>query len=268
MGFDDYRRLVTPGIEGRLAALVVGQELEGLYAYAVAGGKRVRPALTLLVAEALGAGPGAALDLACSVELTHSASLVLDDIIDAHRDRRGKASIHQAQGLKMAVTTGFTLPSLALHLAARHGPRAAELLTEAWVSMCLGVLHEDDSWGLPLEERYMAIVDAKTSRLFSTAAVFGALAVGRGDLEEGLRTYGLHLGRAFQMADDLVDAAEGEGALPPTLAGEEAEVLGIARRRLPQEVALAEAAVAGVPDFVSLRAAPAEIVRLKEQELQ
>ncbi len=267
MGFDDYRRRVAPGIDGRLATLVAGQELEGLYAYAVAGGKRVRPALTLLVAEGLGAPSGAALDLACSVELTHSASLVLDDIIDAHLDRRGRASIHQAQGLKMAVTTGFTLPSVALHLAARHGPRAAELLTEAWVSMCLGVLHEDDSWGLPLEERYMTIIDAKTSRLFSTATVFGALAGGRGELEEGLRTFGLHLGRSFQMADDLVDAARGEGALPPTLAGQEAEVLGIARRRLPQEVAHAEASIVGVPGLEPLGAAPAEIVRLKEQEV-
>lgn len=264
MGFDDYRRLVVPGIDGRLAALVAGHELEALYAYAVAGGKRVRPALTLLVGELLGADPGVTLNLACSVELTHSASLVLDDIIDAHRDRRGKASIHETRGLKAAVTTGFTLPSLGLHLAAQHGPRAAELLTGAWVSMCLGVLREEDSWGLPLEERYLAIVDAKTARLFATAAVFGALAAGREDLAEGVHTYGLHLGRAFQMADDLVDAARGEGALPQTLAAESGEVLRIARARLPREVAAAEASIETVQGLEALKTAPGEIVKLKE----
>lgn len=265
MSFEEYRRRVFLGIEEGLARVVQGQEMEATYAYALAGGKRVRPTLTLLVAEALGAEPSVAMDLACSVELTHSASLVLDDIIDGHDRRRGAPALHSARGLKTAITTGFTLPSLALHLAARHSRRAAELLTETWVQMCLGVIREDAADHPPLEEGYLAIVDAKTSRLFSTGAAFGALAAGRSDLVVILSQWGRHLGRGFQMADDLVDG-RGPGTLPPTLADQALKVLAFARQRLPKEVAAAEALTQGLEDLRPLGCVAREIVLTKEGE--
>ena len=204
---ESYRSSVLPLIEGRLREAVEGEDLRDLYRYVVEGGKRLRPTLTLLVSEALGGDQGVALDLACSAELTHCASLCLDDILDEHGERRGKAALHLAEDLRRAVTTGFTLPSIALNLAARHGAACAQTLSEAWVSMCLGVYLEETpeavSW-----DAYRRNIELKTGRLFAAASAFGALA-SRHD-PESFRRFGLHLGNAYQMADDIQDGWEGE----------------------------------------------------------
>lgn len=205
--FQRYRREVHPRLEARLQALVEADDLHDLYGYVVKGGKRVRPTLTLLVAEALGGEAQRALDLACSVELTHCASLALDDVLDGHGERRGRPTLLRERGVSVAVTTGFTLPSLAIHLASRYGRRYAEALSDAWVAMCLGAYREiearEATW-----EGYRDLVELKTARLFATACAFGAA----GARLQGVRAYGSHVGRAFQMADDLADGLQGDGA--------------------------------------------------------
>lgn len=247
-----YRATVLPLLEAKLREVVEPGALSDLYRYVVEGGKRLRPTLTLLISEALGGDPDVALDLACSVELTHCASLCLDDILDGHGERRGRAALHLARDLREAVTTGFTLPSLALNLAAQHGAACAQTLSEAWVSMCLGVYLEETpdtvSW-----EAYQRNIELKTGRLFGAACAFGALASRR---EGGsFRQYGLHLGNAFQMADDIQDGWK-EGEYPRL------------QRRMASEIQRAEEQTAdweGVrPALIRLlRRAPRDLVALK-----
>jgi geranylgeranyl diphosphate synthase type I len=255
-GFEEYRERVLPLIEARLREVVQRGELSGLYRYVVEGGKRLRPTLTLLISDALGGDSAMALDLGCSVELTHCASLALDDILDLHEERRGRIALHRLKGLRTAVTTGFTMPSLALNLAARYGTEYPRRLTDAWVSMCLGVNMEEGgqtSW-----DAYAKTVELKTGRLFATACVFGARAARR--RSKGFEEYGLHLGRAFQMADDLTDGVPWDGS---TL-----------RERLEREVekevrAATEAACRwkGREELIEvLREAPAVIASLKRGE--
>ncbi len=175
------------------------------------------------MAEALGGREAGALDLACSVELTHCASLALDDVLDGHEERRGRPTLLRERGLSVTVTTGFTLPSLAIRLASRHGRRYAEALSEAWVSLCLGAYREMGAHEVTWES-YRDLVELKTARLFATACGFGAAAAHRRG--PGFEEYGLHVGRAFQMADDLADGFQGKGALDGRLQremGREAE---------------------------------------------
>lgn len=267
--FEEFLIRRAPILEARLADLVGGSELKRSYDRAVAGGKRVRPALALLAAELLEAKSSVALDLACSIELTHCASLVFDDIIDGHSDRRGSPSLHKSEGLRLAITTGFTLPSIAMNVAALHSPRAAQLLADAWVSMCMGILKEEDSYGVPLETRYLTIVDLKTARLFSAAAAFGAISAGNGSAEPSLVRYGIHLGRVFQMADDIADIEAGQ-PLPPSLEAERMQVLKAATLLLPRGCHSARMAAGELPasrlrDL--LVSAPEEIVRMKGVEV-
>lgn len=249
---ESYRASVLPLIETRLREAVEGGDLRDLYRYVVEGGKRLRPTLTLLVSDALEGDRQVALDLACSAELTHCASLCLDDILDGHGERRGKEALHLAEDLRQAVTTGFTLPSIALNLAARHGAESAQTLSEAWVSMCLGVYLEETpdtvSWGA-----YQRNIELKTGRLFAAACAFGALAAHRDG--ESFRRFGLHLGNAYQMADDIQDGWAGDW--PPRL-----------RAHMMTEVQHAEAETSGwdgsKPELVRiLRRAPRDLLALK-----
>lgn len=249
---EGYREGVLPLIEGKLREAVGEGTLSHLYGYVVDGGKRLRPTLTLLVSDALGGDRETALDLASSVELTHCASLCLDDILDGHGRRRGKTTLHLSRGLRDAVTTGFTLPSVGLDLAARHGAGAAQTLSEAWVSMCLGVYLEEApetmSW-----DAYRRNVELKTGRLFGAACAFGALASRREDTS--FRQYGLHLGNAFQMADDILDGWEESWS--PRL-----------QRRMATEVQRAEERAADwtgpEPELLRLlRRAPRDLIALK-----
>ncbi len=255
--FDIYRRKVLPVVEARLREVTEEGELSELYRYVAEGGKRLRPTLTLLIANALGGDDRMALDLACSVELTHSASLALDDILDWHEERRGKATLHKLKGLRTAVITGFTMPSIALNLAARYGVDYPRRLTDAWVSMCLGVHMEGRgplSW-----KAYRRLVELKTGRLFAAACLFGAKSARR--RTGGFDEYGLCLGRAFQMADDLADGAAANNDL------NEARL----RRQMQQDVKRAELLTSRWrgkrPDLIGvLKEAPATVVSLKSEE--
>ncbi len=253
--FSAYRRRVLPSIEVRLSELVEG-ELSDLYRYAVEGGKRLRPSLTLLIAEALGGNPRMALDLACSVELTHCASLALDDILDWHDERRGKVALHRLQGLQTAVTTGFTMPSLALNLAARYGVEYPRMLTDAWVSMCIGVYREASLDGIAWKS-YREGIELKTAKLFATACVFGARTAGRRSWS--FEEYGLRLGRAFQMADDLADGFRGRRTISESRLRREMERDTQEARRLTRSWELED------PDLLeAIRDAPWSVVSSME----
>jgi geranylgeranyl diphosphate synthase type II len=191
-------------------------------AYALTGrGKRVRPVLTLAVAEMLGGGGDATLDLACAVEMVHACSLVLDDLpaMDDAKVRRGRPTLHVEAGEDVALLASFALLNRAFELVAECGQRLAlrrytpqdlahHLAAAIGTAGLIGGQALDlESRGNELDlERLEFIHSHKTGALFIAAAELGAMAADarRRELELVTR-YAKNLGLAFQITDDLLD---------------------------------------------------------------
>src|ERR687884_815739 len=183
------------------------------------GGKRVRPALTLLSASAVGgdASRQNVVRMAAVMEFLHTATLVHDDIIDNAETRRNRPSINSRFGNQTAVLMGDWLYMSAFEtsLAERSLP-VLDILTAVTRKMTEGELLQLTTLGRVdiEEEQYFDILLRKTAYLFSACCEIGAL-LGRGDerLQHALRDYGLNLGAAFQLADDLLDFTATHDAL-------------------------------------------------------
>ena len=183
------------------------------------GGKRVRPALTLLSARAVG-GDGArpnAVRMATVMEFLHTATLVHDDIIDNAETRRNRPSINSRFGNQTAVLMGDWLYMSAFEtsLQERSLP-VLDILTAVTRRMTEGELMQLTLIGRAdvSEESYFDILRRKTAYLFSACCEIGSILGGASDAEQaGLRDYGLHLGTAFQLVDDLLDFTSFEDSL-------------------------------------------------------
>ena len=191
--------------------------------YAVlGGGKRLRPALTLLGFKAAGGRGGAALPAAMAVELVHAFSLVHDDLpcLDNSPMRRGRPSVHRRFDQATALLAGDALLALAFELTAvprrswprGTGERMVRVLAHATgkSGMVGGQAAERELFDRAPSPRALARVHGlKTGRLFEAAAVLGGLAAGaRPAMLSALVRYARPLGLAFQIADDLLDHAE------------------------------------------------------------
>ncbi|MFN2453856.1 MAG: polyprenyl synthetase family protein [Pyrinomonadaceae bacterium] len=181
------------------------------------GGKRVRPALTLLATYAAGgdARQHNAIRMAAVMELLHTATLVHDDIIDNAETRRSRASVNSRFGNQTAVLMGDWLYMSAFEtsLAERSLP-ILDILTSVTRKMTEGELLQLTLLGrLDItENQYFDILRRKTAYLFSACCEIGAI-LGKADEEtqRAMRDYGLYLGTAFQLIDDLLDVtASGE----------------------------------------------------------
>lgn len=176
-----------------------------------AGGKRLRPMLTVAAARAAGAGGDidAARKLAAAVEFIHTATLLHDDIVDASDLRRGKVAAHLIWGAPSSVLVGDFLFARAFELMVETGQmRALGILAKASSVISEGeVLQLTRAHDLRLDQAtYLQIISAKTAELFAAAAEAGAVGVGADEAAiQGLRAYGLNLGIAFQLADDALD---------------------------------------------------------------
>jgi len=176
-----------------------------------AGGKRLRPLLTLAAARASGATGdiSAAVKLAAAVEFIHTATLLHDDIVDGSDLRRGKTAAHLIWGAPSSVLVGDFLFARAFELMVETGQmRALGILARASSVIAEGeVLQLTRAHDLNLDqETYLRIISAKTAELFAAAAESGAVGAGAGEAAvEALRAYGLNLGLAFQLADDALD---------------------------------------------------------------
>ncbi|NPA84645.1 MAG: polyprenyl synthetase family protein [Crenarchaeota archaeon] len=176
------------------------------------GGKRLRPALVLLVAKALGGTTEAALPAAASVELLHNFTLVHDDIMDRDEMRRGVPTVHVVYGEPMAIIAGDLLYAKAYEALLRSPQgsdivkQMAEELTWAAVTVAEGQAMDmmfEERWDVT-EEEYLKMIEKKTGALFGTSAALGALAAGRPELKDLLKEFGLILGKAFQIKDDVL----------------------------------------------------------------
>lgn len=175
-----------------------------------AGGKRLRPVITLAASRAVGGKPSHAVNcLAAAVEFIHSATLLHDDVVDDSDLRRGKAAAKNVWGASASILVGDFLFARAFTLMVEtRDMRILDILSRASSVIAEGEVRQLAAIGkldLPVAE-YMAIVEAKTAALFEAAARAGALC-GSGDEEAALSMgeYGRRLGRAFQLIDDLLD---------------------------------------------------------------
>lgn len=205
MEYIDVRR---QAIEDRLAVTVGAiepDELADPMRHALlSGGKRVRPTLTVLTCEAVGGSIDDALEYAVGIELVHSASLVVDDIIDRATIRRGIDSTWAAYNHDGALVGSDGLLAEALARFARD-PRALELITDALVELGEGEATElvDEPVS---RDAYVELARRKTGVLFRAAAEVGVLAGGGDDTAvDGLGTYAERVGVAFQIRDDVLD---------------------------------------------------------------
>jgi heptaprenyl diphosphate synthase len=214
LGDDDLEARLTPlmsDVEERLRASVVGadQLVDAPAAHlAAAGGKRLRPLLTLLTAE-LGAGANEdVLTAAVAVELTHLATLYHDDVMDSAAMRRGAPAAHEVWGNSVAILTGDLLFARASQLVARLGADAVRVHAETFERLCLGQLHETlgPADGEEPTAHYIRVLADKTGSLIAASARYGATFSGAGaELAEILTRYGEKVGVAFQLADDVID---------------------------------------------------------------
>jgi octaprenyl-diphosphate synthase len=172
-------------------------------------GKRLRPALLLLTAQACGRVTPAHHTLAAVVEMIHTATLVHDDVLDSASVRRHVATVNALWGNQTSILLGDYLFTHAFHLTSTLGDaEACRLIGEATNRVCAGELHQICQRGnLELtEQEYFDIVDGKTAELTACCCQLGARFSGKpAEVVERLSAYGRGLGIAFQIADDLLD---------------------------------------------------------------
>jgi geranylgeranyl diphosphate synthase type I len=203
-------------VEDRLEAVIEAvdpPELSTEVAHvALAGGKRVRPAVTVLACEACGGDPEEAVDFAVAVELVHNASLVIDDIIDRSDVRRGTTSAWAEYGYGPAIIASDGLLGEAFALLSRSD-HATQIVAESMAE--LGEGEATELVARPTDEReYMELARRKTGALFRAAAELGAVAADADPFTiESFGDYAERVGVAFQIRDDVLDATADADAL-------------------------------------------------------
>jgi len=203
------KEICTDSISSVDAITAIGQYLQD------SGGKRLRPALLLLAGRACGDSNsgGSASDLGIRmgavVELIHTATLIHDDVIDSADIRRGRPSTNSRWGNHISVLAGDWLYMQAFTLSLRERNfHILDLLTNLTQMMVEGELLQLDHLGKIhlTEEDYFDLINRKTGCLFAVCARLGAVAAGASpNLEARLGDYGLNIGMAFQLVDDILD---------------------------------------------------------------
>lgn len=176
--------------------------------YATHGGKRIRPLLLMLSAEAVGV-PGGKTNLAAvAVELLHTESIIHDDIIDEQIKRRDRDSFHERYGNNTSMLTADFVFGIILEIASRYNDsRIPKELSLAAIRMCEGEQREMSVSSKKVQwVEYLTIISEKTAALFQTSCKLGAI-IGGGNEEEidSLAGFGLNLGIAYQIHDDILD---------------------------------------------------------------
>ena len=190
-----------------------------------AGGKRLRPLLTLAAAHLCGypgqTGGSRHVDLAACVEFIHTATLLHDDVVDESQLRRGLASANAVFGNKASVLVGDFLFARSFQLMVDDGSlRVLAILSKAAATIAEGevlqlVTQNDLS---TTEARYLEVIQGKTAALFAAACQIGAVVANRPDAEEAaLAEYGMKLGIAFQLVDDALDYVADQAKLGKTV---------------------------------------------------
>lgn len=169
--------------------------------YISEGGKRLRGLLMLYFLKLLKGDFEFGLPAAASLELVHSCSLAIDDIIDGDLSRRGRPSAWIAKGLSKTVLVSNLLIPIAIKTVEYLGYDAVRLVVNAWLNVTRGEISDV----FPSRRGYLEVIALKTSSLFQLTLQLSALASGRRELMKTFEEYGLYLGYIYQLSDDVVD---------------------------------------------------------------
>jgi geranylgeranyl diphosphate synthase type II len=218
-------------VERYLRSFVTEHKPETLYHPAkyvlVAGGKRIRPVITLLACEAVGGEANNALHAGAGIEILHNFTLVHDDIMDNAETRRGRLTVHKKWDENVALLSGDALLAFAyralLRTKSTRIQEISKIFTEGVVTICEGQAldKEFETRHRVHVNEYLMMIEKKTGKLVSIAAQVGALIgnAAASDLE-ALRRYGEYVGRAFQIQDDLLDIVADEKEFGKTIGGD------------------------------------------------
>lgn len=243
-----------------------GQVCQAMRESVLAGGKRLRPIMTVVAAQDLGCRTSAPLRAGCAVELVHTASLLLDDLpcMDDAAMRRGRPAAHVRFGEDVAILAAIALLSDAYAMAASLPgvPGDKAVLMVASLSQAIGLnglvagQYKDLRFGIKARERETELVnDQKTGSLFMTCLEMAAnLAEAEAPAADALRAYGCEIGRAFQLFDDLLDM-HGDAVRMGKGTEQDAGRPGLARKlgraatleQINTHVAAARLSLAGLP---------------------
>ncbi len=174
-----------------------------------AGGKRLRPIITILAGKALGYDGDKLYSLAAMVEFIHTSTLLHDDVVDESELRRGRKTANNLFGNAAAVLVGDFLYTRAFQLMVGSGSMkilevmadATNIIAEGEVMQLMNIGNTDIT-----EAEYVQVIQYKTAKLFEAAAQVGAILAGAApDQEQALKDYGMYVGTAFQIIDDILD---------------------------------------------------------------
>lgn len=229
MDLKHYTRQIEQGL--RSLPLSVDAAIPSLYEPIVytldGGGKRLRPVLTLMAAEALGADSASALNAALGIEVFHNFTLLHDDVMDRSDLRRGRPTVHARWDQNTAILSGDAMLTLATQLVAQVPDTALRPVLQAFKQGAMDV-YEGQALDMDFERRdtvtipeYIRMITLKTGALLATALKVGAI-IGGADTErlEALYDFGTDLGIAFQIHDDYLDMYGNEERLGKPVGGD------------------------------------------------
>lgn len=216
---DDLKRVNQVIVDNMQSPVALIPQLAGHLV--AAGGKRLRPVLTLAAAKLCGFEGERHIALAACVEFIHTATLLHDDVVDESMLRRGRDSANAVWGNQPSVLVGDFLFARAFELMVADGSlkvlkilsKASSVIAEGEV---LQLMTTNDT--ATSEESYLEVIRAKTATLFAAAAQIGAVVADRPKVEEeALESYGMNLGIAFQLIDDVLDYSAIQAELGKTV---------------------------------------------------
>ena len=269
--YDSYRAAVDDHLGGLFADAKDKpyRRLQEAMRYSLlAGGKRVRPVMTLAFCDMLGGQWREALPFACALELVHTYSLIHDDLpcMDDDDLRRGRPTCHKVYGETMAVLAGDALQGEAFGLIAAAPAMTAQQRIDAVAGLSAACGGGGMVAGQVLDVDHLAPGETdprllhrlKTGAMLQAAAELGCVAAGADDgLRQRARDYGCHIGLAFQVRDDVLDGVADQGELGKPIGSDRAEgkrtfvdLLGLeaCQALVAEETAKAKAALADLPD--------------------
>lgn len=173
------------------------------------GGKRLRPLLAVLAARALGYNGDAHVSIAAIIEFIHTSTLLHDDVVDESTLRRGKETANAVFGNQASVLVGDFLYSRSFQMmVSLNDMRVMQILADATNVIAEGEVLQLMNVNDPdtTEQSYMQVIYCKTAKLFEAATQLAAvIAKQTAEIEQSLKLYGMHLGTAFQLIDDVLD---------------------------------------------------------------